>query len=35
VALTVGSTDGATTNDSTFQATINLRNLDYGAATES
>jgi len=35
VALTVGSTGGVTVNDSTFQATINLRNLDYGAATES
>lgn len=35
VTLTVGSTTGTTANDTTFQATINLRNLDYGAATES
>jgi len=35
VNLTVGSAGGTTANDSTFQATINLRNLDYGAATES
>ncbi|MBT1679133.1 PilW family protein [Curtobacterium aurantiacum] len=35
VTLTVGSATGTTANDTTFQATINLRNLDYGAATES
>lgn len=35
VALTVGSVTGTTANDTTFQANINLRNLDYGAATES
>lgn len=35
VTLKVGSTSGAAANDTTFQATINLRNLDYGAATES
>lgn len=35
VTLTVGSVTGTATNDTTFQATINLRNLDYGAATES
>lgn len=35
VTLTVGSVTGTAANDTTFQATINLRNLDYGAATES
>jgi Tfp pilus assembly protein PilW len=35
VALTVGSVTGTTANDTTFEANINLRNLDYGAATES
>lgn len=35
VTLRVGPTSGTSTNDTTFQATINLRNLDYGAATES
>lgn len=34
VNLTIGSAGGTTANDTTFQATINLRNLDYGAATE-
>jgi len=35
VALRVGSVTGTTANDTTFEANINLRNLDYGAATES
>lgn len=35
VALTTGASATDTTNDTTFAATINLRNLDYGAATES
>lgn len=34
VQLTVGSAGGSTADDTTFRATINLRNLDYGAATE-
>ncbi|KTR09015.1 PulJ/GspJ family protein [Curtobacterium luteum] len=35
ITLTTGSTGSAAANDTTFAATINLRNLDYGAATES
>ncbi|ROP72402.1 PilW family protein [Curtobacterium sp. PhB115] len=35
INLAVGSANGTTANDTTFNATINLRNLDYGAATES
>lgn len=30
VNLEVGSTSGDSANDTTFQATVNLRNLDYG-----